>query len=379
MKIAYISENDSSDIKNWSGLDYFIKHSLYIQEGIEIFTIDNLSNNYKNLLRLKKLFYNITGRRYQAVREPRLLKDYARQIAERLPNDIDCIFAPSSMTVAYLEVEIPVFFYTDATFDGMIDYYPTFVNLCQETQKNGYMAEKKALANAKMAFYASDWAAQSAIKNYGIEQSKVKIVAFGANIFEELTDTKIQQNIIERSTSVCNLLFIGVDFVRKGGKLAFEVAQKLNADGIKTILHVVGIPDLPAQYSTEFVKNYGYVNKNQDEGKAIFTKLFSESHFLIVPSEAEAYGLVYCEANAHGIPAIGTNTGGIPTIIKNDINGWIFDKANFTNDCFNNIKNTFTSPDKYKKLAHSSLQEYKVRLNWKNSGKQIIDFIKSVL
>jgi glycosyltransferase involved in cell wall biosynthesis len=325
------------------------------------------------------LFYNITGRRYQAIREPRLLKDYARQISERLPQDIDCIFAPSSMPIAYLESKIPVFFYTDATFDEMIDYYPAYVNLCSETLKNGFLAEKKALENVKLAFYASDWAKESAIKHYDIKPDKIKTVPFGANIFKELSETTIQENIAARSTTACNLLFIGVDFIRKGGNLAFELAEKLNQNGIKTTLHIIGIPDLPTKYLKDFVKSYGYVNKSQSEGKAIFDKLFRESHFLIVPSEAEAYGLVYCEANAHGIPAIGTITGGIPTIIKNDINGWIFDKEEFIENTNNKIKSTIETPDLYKKLAKTSFDEYKNRLNWSVSGKKLINFIKSAL
>ena len=379
MKIAYVSENDSSDIQNWSGLDYFIKYSLSIQEGVEIITIDKLTNNFRKWLRIKKLFYNITGRRYQAIREPRLLKDYARQISERLPQDIDCIFAPSSMPIAYLESNIPVFFYTDAGFDEMIDYYPAYVNLCNETLKNGFLAEKRALENVKIAFYASDWAKEAAIKHYNIPPDKIKTVPFGANIFKELSETTIQENIAARSTTEFNLLFIGVDFIRKGGNLAFELAEKLNQNGIKTTLHIVGIPNLPAKYRKDFVKNYGYVNKGQNEGKAIFDKLFSDSHFLIVPSEAEAYGLVYCEANAHGIPAIGTITGGIPTIIKNDVNGWIFEKEEFIENTYNKIKNTIERPDLYKKLAKTSFDEYKNRLNWRVSGKKLINFIKSAL
>lgn len=379
MKIAYVSENDSSDIQNWSGLDYFIKYSLSIQEGVEIITIDKLTNNFRKWLRIKKLFYNITGRRYQAIREPRLLKDYARQISERLPQDIDCIFAPSSMPIAYLESNIPVFFYTDAAFDEMIDYYPAYVNLCNETLKNGFLAEKRALENVKIAFYASDWAKEAAIKHYNIPPDKIKTVPFGANIFKELSETTIQENIAARSTTEFNLLFIGVDFIRKGGNLAFELAEKLNQNGIKTTLHIVGIPNLPAKYRKDFVKNYGYVNKGQNEGKAIFDKLFSDSHFLIVPSEAEAYGLVYCEANAHGIPAIGTITGGIPTIIKNDVNGWIFEKEEFIENTYNKIKNTIERPDLYKKLAKTSFDEYKNRLNWRVSGKKLINFIKSAL
>jgi glycosyltransferase involved in cell wall biosynthesis len=283
------------------------------------------------------------------------------------------------MPIAYLDVKTPIFFYTDATFDEMIDYYPSYVNLCQETLNKGFEAEKKALENARISFYASDWAAQSAIKHYNISPDKVKVIPFGANIFEELSETKIQENISTRSTAECHLLFIGVDFIRKGGNLAFEVAQKLNQNGIKTTLHVVGIVDLPNEFNTYFVKNYGYVNKNQTEGKVIFNKLFSESHFLIVPSEAEAYGLVYCEANAHGIPAIGTNTGGIPTIIKNDINGWIFNKENFVDNAYNQIKSLIQSPELYNQMAKKSFDEYRNRLNWSVSGKNIIKLIKSVL
>jgi glycosyltransferase involved in cell wall biosynthesis len=376
MKIAYVSENDSSDIKAWSGLDFFIKNALASQENVELYTIDKLTNKYRVWIKIKKLLYNITGKRYQAMREPMLLKDYAKQITDRLKPDTDCIFAPSSMPVSYLETNIPIFFYTDANFDEMKSYYSSYVNLCAETQKDGFLAEKQALENATLAFYASDWAVNSAMKHYGVAKEKVKVIPFGANILDEPNLETIKININNRDFSQCDLLFIGVDFERKGGKLAFEVAKNLNNSGVKTKLHIVGIPNLSTEFQQDFVINYGFLNKNIESEKEILNKLFVTSNYLIVPSEAEAYGLVYCEANAYGIPAIGTITGGIPTIIKNDINGWIFEKSDFAKKCSDKIKENFRSEENYKKIALSSFNEYKSRLNWKVSGKRMIELMQ---
>ena len=258
----------------------------------------------------------------------------------------------------------------------MKSYYPSYVNLCKETQKDGFLAEKQALNLATLAFYASDWAANSAIKNYDVDSKKVKVIPFGANILEDPSLETIKNNISKRDFGTCQLLFIGVDFERKGGKLAFEVAKNLNNEGMPTILHIVGIPNLPTEFQTDFVKNHGFLNKNIEGEKLILNQLFETSHFLIVPSEAEAYGLVYCEANAYGIPAIGTKTGGIPTIIKDGINGWIFEKTDFVEKCSFIIKENFSSEENYKTVAISSYNKYTNRLNWKTSGKIMIELIR---
>ena len=130
---------------------------------------------------------------------------------------------------------------------------------------------------------------------------------------------------------------------------------------------------------TRFCKSIGFISKSTQEGKKKLNKLFEESHFLIVPSEAEAYGLVFCEANSFGVPAISRKLGGITTIIKDNINGITFEKNENKNEYINYIYHLMNNYDKYKKLCLSSFNEFKTRLNWDTAGEKVKELIEEVL
>lgn len=376
MKIAYICEYDSSDINSWSGTNLFIKNALQWQ-GAEVYAIDKLTNERSKWLRIKKLFYNLTLRRYQPIRDILAAKAYAQQIEERLLPDTDAIIGPSSVIAAFLKTDVPTFFYTDATFDGMLNYYKEFRRLCAETLHDGEWLEQKAIDTVDMAFYSSEWAAQSAIQHYKKPAEKVKVVPFGANIYKFPDETQIQQLIDNKSDDVCRLLFIGTNFVRKGGETLIETADELQKRGLNVEVHIVGLEELPKGFQRPYITLHGFVNKNNAVGEAKFYALLSQSHFLMVPSLADCSPIVYSEASAYGLPVIARKTGGVPSMITQDINGGLFgnDKTEYADF----IEKYFKNYTNYQALARSTYATYLEKLNWEVAGKQLMKYMKEAI
>ena len=239
--------------------------------------------------------------------------------------------------------------------------------------------ETLALQRSTLAIYASEWAAQTAITHYGADPAKVKVVPFGANIEDEKTLDEIKVLVESRSTEVCKLLLLGVDWLRKGGNVAFKVAQELNASGLKTELTVVGCQPLVEGPLPDFVKPLGFISKSTPEGKQRISQLIAESHFLILPSQAECYGIVFCEANALAVPCLATKVGGIPTIIKDDLNGKLFVKDAEISEYCAYISYTFSNYSAYKNLALSSFHEYQSRLNWAVAGQTVRNLLLDIM
>lgn len=377
MKISYVSTYDAQNILNWSGLGYNIAKAIENQDN----ELDYISVDYKfnPVQRLRTKFYNrVLGRVLDLQREPKRSKSFAQQIITKIKSDTEVIFSPGTLPLALLESKIPKVSYTDSTFAGLLGFYNDFENLSQETIKNGNYLEQQALNSITLAIYSSDWAAKTAIDNYLIDPAKVKVVPFGANIVSNRTLQDIEAIIAGRSDKECHLLFIGVEWKRKGCDLAIEVAETLNRMGIKTTLHIVGIKHIPVTNLPDFVINYGFLSKNTSEGNLQLENLFIKSHFLIVPSVAEAYGLVFCEANSFGMPSIARNVGGIPTIIKNDLNGRLFDLGINAQAYADYVQAVFTNKQRYRELAMSSFNEYETRLNWKVAGAAINKLLKEL-
>jgi glycosyltransferase involved in cell wall biosynthesis len=377
MNISYVSTYDAQNILNWSGLGYNIAKALENQDN----KLDYITVDYKfNLAqRLRSKFYNrILGRVLDLQRTPKRSKQFAHQISTKIKPDSELIFSPGTLPLSLLESKIPTVSYTDSTFAGLLGFYNDFENLSQETIKHGNYLEQQALNSITLAIYSSDWAAKTAIDNYHVDPSKVKVVPFGANIVSTRSLKDIETIVAGRDEKECHLLFIGVEWKRKGCDLAIEVAEALNRMGIKTTLHIVGIKQIPVTTLPEFVINYGFLSKNTPEGNLQLEKLFIKSHFLIVPSIAEAYGLVFCEANSFGMPSIARNVGGIPTIIKNDLNGQLFDLDINAQAYANYIQSMFTNKQQYSELARSSFNEYETRLNWKVAGAALNRLLKEL-
>lgn len=378
MKISFVTTYNAHDVQNWSGVGYYLSKALADQHN-EIQYAGDLDMKFRKILKVKELFYSTLGYRYKRNRELFVARHYAAQAAKKISVFADIILSPGTIPIAYLEVDKPKVFYTDACFAGIIDFYPAYTNLPLETIRSGHAIERAALSSCSLAIYSSDWAAQSAIKSYAVNPDKVKVVPFGANIECNRTYVDIKEIIKSRSRNTCRLLFLGVDWERKGGNLAVNIMKSLNNSGLNTELHIAGIRSLPFKDLPENIIDHGYISKSSKEGRDKIQALIAQSHFLVLPTRAEFFGIVFCEASSYGVPSIATQVGGVPTAVRDNINGKLFPLSATEVDYSNYILNLFNDYNQYEQLALSSFNEYQNRLNWNVSGKKITELMQRLI
>ena len=385
MKLAYVTTFDAKSLAsrdNWSGTGYYIAQSLKNQ-CMTVEYIGSLKDpiTLQAIRKLKSRYYKLFHQKnYHKDADPLTLKNYASQVAKKL-NSIksDIVFSATVNSIVYLDCHQPIVFWTDATCAGLVDFYPQYNNLCQESLENWQMMERLALQKCKLAIYASEWAAQTSIDYYNADPNKVKVVPFGANIDSSRNFSEIKDLIESRPSNKCKLLFLGVDWFRKGGDVALKVAEELNKLGLNTELTVVGCQPIVEGSLPSFVKPLGFISKSTNEGKERINQLLAESHFLILPSRAECYGVVFCEANSLGVPCISRKVGGIPTIIKPNVNGNLFDLNTEITEYCEYISRLFSNYSDYKNLALSSFNEYQSRLNWSVAGKTVQELLTTII
>jgi glycosyltransferase involved in cell wall biosynthesis len=385
MKIAYATTYDSRSLKGydeWSGLGYYISQSLRNQ-GIDLEYLGPLEEKcaLRIVRKLKSVYYNFFHHaNYDNHSDLPVLKSFADQISTMLSETTaDIVFSATLRPIVYLDCSQPIVFWGDGTCVGMADFYPEYSNLCQASLDNWHLMEKTGLEKCKLAIYASDWAAQSAVDYYGADPAKVKVIPFGANVDSHKTFSDIKDLIEARPSNQCKLLFLGVDWYRKGGPIALEVAEKLNRLGLDTELTVVGCQPIVEGTLPSFVKPLGFISKSTTAGREKINQLLAESHFLILPSRAECYGIVFCEANSFGVPCIASTVGGIPTIIRSNINGNLFDLDADISEYCDYIQDLFANYQAYKDLALSAFHEYESRLNWNVAGRQVKSLLETIL
>ena len=364
MKISYVYHLDAGRSAVQSGRPNSILRGLR-SRGVDVLEVFPLKHRFHTSRWAHKLFWRSLHKNYLFDRHPDLLRDFARQIEEQLRRESgNVIFSPSTLPLADLRTDLPVTFCADACFGAMLNYYDAYSRLSAAQIRFAEEAEARALQRATLAVYPSRWAADTAIRHYGISADRVAVIPFGANFGGNNRETEVAQWIGDRDTRTLKLLFVGREWERKGGDLVAEAARQLVARGLNVQLDIVGIK-VPMRWQRhEFIREHGLLSYSNPAGLAQLRKLFSEATFLFVPSRAEAFGMVYCEANAFGLPAITTATGGITEIIRDGVNGYGLPMEAEAGDYARVILSAVENQDRYRELALSSFREFKQRLNW---------------
>lgn len=368
--VGYVALSAAADRAAWSGLNYRIGATIEDHVGT-VRWVGPLKERHAPYFKARQLLSMLLlGRRRLRDREPLVLRAYARQVANRLSTArVDLVFSSSTLPITHLRCEAPIFFWTDATFAAMCGFYLDSTTVTAKCLRDGNAAERAALERCTLAIYSSEWAAKSAVMDYGIDPNKVKVVPFGANIESRRSYGDVRAAIGRRPSSRCRLLFVGLDWVRKGGDTAVAIAQRLNDEGLSAELTIVGCR--PARrILPDFVNVIGFLDKHTESGRNALEALYARSHFLLLPSHAEAYGLVLAEACAYGVPCIASNVGGIPTIVRKGVNGMTFDPTEIGPAC-SYIEELMANRSRYEQLAASSFAEYEARLNWDVAGRVV--------
>lgn len=364
---------DPTTPRSWSGLPYFIRRTLEA-EGFEVVPLP-LTDGGRAGSWVRFALWRLLGRRY--LRGPAALRGYARQLERRLPDlEADAIFSPSSWFISYVQTELPMFFWTDACFAGMVDFYPSFSRLAAPSIRAAHAAEQAALERCSRAIYCSDWAAEIARTRYRVDPAKVAVVPFGANLRDTPERAEVEAAIAARPDRPCRLLLVGVDWARKGADLAVEAVESVRARGLEATLTVVGCRPPRARLLPPSVELIPFIGKETPEGHRRLAEIFSRSHFFIMPSRAEAYGLVYAEANAFGVPCLASRTGGLGAIVRDGVNGRLFDPEAKGAAYADYILELMASPERYRALALRSAGEFRERLSWAAAGVQVRKIIE---
>ena len=281
----------------------------------------------------------------------------------------------SGSILAYMDTKgKPVIYLSDATFPAMIDYYPPFSHLFKKNIRSGIDIEKCSLDKASVIVLSSSWSAISAMNDLQQPKEKIHVIEFGANIGDK--------DILPHSfvyNGHLDILFVGVEWGRKGGDIAVEATRWLNSNGIDATLHIVGIKKLDERIaSLPYINNVGFLNKNNPKEYRKLADIITKSHLLLLPTIAECAGIVFCEASANGLPIFTHHTGGVPNYIENGRNGYMLPLGSTGVDFGKKIKESLLS-DELESMSKEAVLIYRKKLNWQVWGKKIKQIIDSLI
>jgi alpha-maltose-1-phosphate synthase len=176
------------------------------------------------------------------------------------------------------------------------------------TYRPNVLMERSVFAEAAHIVAFSDWARDSVVNEHGIAPGRVSVITPG--VLTEAFHTP--QFISEKKPKI---LFVGNEFYRKGGEDLLTVFVENFAH--KAELHLV--TNDPAAHSSESV----FIHRGVSPYTPQWHRLYEEAEIFVMPSRAEALGMVFQEAAASGLALVGTKVGGIPEMIDHEGNGFL--------------------------------------------------------
>lgn len=376
LSVAFLTKWDPLDPHSWSGTMKSMYSSLE-RAGAHLMALGPVRSGARMALRGGDMLAQaLLGKSYDYRHSLLVAKEYAFRFERKLSEgDFDVIFAPVASTeISLLKTDTPIVYLTDILFPDYVDYYPQCSRLLRFSAAEVDKIEALAMRKATAFICPSDWVKNRASKAYGLPVDRIHMLPFGANLertpsYEEATE--------RRDLEVCRLLFLGVDWRRKGGPIAVEVLRLLTDAGLPVELTICGcVP--PDGISHPRMKIIPFLSKRDPVQTKELYRLMRQSTFLLLPTQADASPIVLCEACAFGLPPIVRNTGGVSGIVQDGVNGYAIDPHAGPEAYAKMIAELFTDRERYDALSVSSRQAYDRRLNWDAWGRDARHVLESV-
>jgi glycosyltransferase involved in cell wall biosynthesis len=220
-------------------------------------------------------------------------------------------------------------FQTQSLFDASIPGTPHFLyidhthlaNLSYPGKRQTPMApevwialEKSIYQNARLNFTMSSHVSRSLVDQYGCLPTRIECVYAGSNVAPpEAGDSRLDRFAQK------NILFVGIDWERKGGPVLLEAFREVRRSHPTASLTIVGCSP---KIATPGCRVIGRIQS------AEVSKFYQTASVFCLPTTVEPFGIVFLEAFAHGLPIVATNIGAIPDFVEQGRSGYMVDCNN---------------------------------------------------
>ncbi|MEP6876066.1 MAG: glycosyltransferase family 4 protein [Burkholderiales bacterium] len=252
----------------------------------------------------------------------------------------------------------PHFVYTDHTHLTNL-YYPAFDRA--DLYAAEWVAKERTIyENARTVFTMSSHVSRSLREQYGIDDSKIERIRIGSNI-----DIPPEESLREERFTAKRILFVGIDWERKGGPQVVEAFRKVLKQHPDARLTVVGCSPRIDLAQCEVLGRLPLAE--------VSTHYLASTVFCL-PTRNEPFGIVFLEAFAHRLPIVSTDVGALPDIVQNGVSGYLVPPDD--NDRLAAMLGAlFSSPDRCRQFGQAGFEHLLSQYTWDNTGRLMAERI----
>jgi glycosyltransferase involved in cell wall biosynthesis len=207
---------------------------------------------------------------------------------------------------------IPTMLSLDATplnYDGLGRWYDHEVQAAP-IERAKLLVNRAVMRQVRGFTTWSEWAKRSLVRDYGVDGEKVAVFAPGTT----LANFPSPASRGLRRPGPPRLLFVGGDFVRKGGDLLLDVYRKHLA--ATSELHLVTAADIP---TGDGIHVYRGVKPHSPQ----LLQLYADADVFVLPTRGDCLAVVLGEAMASSLPIVTTSVGAHAEAVREGESGFV--------------------------------------------------------
>lgn len=175
-------------------------------------------------------------------------------------------------------------------------------------------AYRAGLNRAKVFLPRTHWCAGSLIEDFHVDPEKIMVTPGGVDMETWSPSPGDRES---RRHAVPRLLWVGNDFLRKGGELLLEtfVAHIHPRASLRIVSNDPSLKGRAWPEGVEHISGLGHGDK------AALVEAYRDSDIFVFPTRKEHMGMVLTEACAMGLPIAATKVGGVGEAVREGENG----------------------------------------------------------
>jgi glycosyltransferase involved in cell wall biosynthesis len=231
--------------------------------------------------------------------------------------------------------------------------------------------EKQVAHGLRKVFTMSEYLRQSFIRDLGVPADRVVNVGCGINL------QTIPDPVPGKRYDGHEVLFIGVDFPRKGGWELLRAFRSVSDRFPDARLHLVGPRELtiPAGLQRGVVF-HGFLSKSSPADRERLAGLFRRCCLFVMPSLYEPFGIAPLEAMAHQLPAVVTGRWALQEMVTPGQTGALVECGS-AEDLESKLVSLLSDPAALERMGAAGRQMVLDRYTWDKVVQRVLEEVSA--
>jgi glycosyltransferase involved in cell wall biosynthesis len=282
----------------------------------------------------------------------RRLNEMLEETYAALAPDLDFVIQTQGLFNARIP-GAPFLIYTDYTFLSNLDFPGHDKRQFRSAEAMRYEADLYRSADA-IAVTGSH-VERTLVRHYGSDPARVRTVHIGANVTAPALSAGL------RRYAAKHVLFVGVEWERKGGPALVEGFRRVAKDHPDARLTIVGCsPDV----SGPGITVAGMIPRGK------MSAFFEAASVFCTPSLIEPLGIAAVEASLFRLPVVATRIDGFMETVTDGETGMLV-PVNDPDAVARSLGRLFADPDLARRMGAAGFERNHARFNWDEVGKRL--------